>query len=291
MSERIVGSNGLQIWTESFGDPNDSPLLLIAGASAQAIFWANDFCSQLVSGRRFVIRYDSRDTGQSDSVDFALTPYTVSDLADDAVAILDSYDISAAHVVGVSGGGLTCQALALDHRDRVVTISALISSLLGTGSSEAANGGYGELPPPSPGFLEELQEFVGEVPDNREAFIEWSLRKYQLISGSLEAFDQNSKAAQAELEFQRARNLQAMNNHALAFAASSATTRSSLRNLDIPTLVVHGTEDPLLPYAHGEALAETIPGAKLLAIEKMGHDLPRAAWSQVIPAILEHTSD
>ena len=290
MTERIVKSNGLDIWTESFGDPRDTALLLIAGASAQAIFWDDEFCRQLVLGRRFVIRYDNRDTGQSDSVDFNLNPYTTSDLAEDAVAVLDAYDVLAAHVVGVSGGGLICQALALEHRDRIITISALISSLLGTGSSEAANGGYGELPPPSLDFLEELQDFVGEVPTDRQNFVDWTLRKYRLIAGSLEAFDEDSKKAQAELEFERARNLQAMNNHALAFAASSATPISSLRRLKIPTLVIHGTEDRLLPYAHGEAIAETIPGAKLLTIEKMGHDLPQAAWPKVISAILEHTS-
>ena len=290
MTERIVKSNGLEIWAESFGDPQDTALLLIAGASAQAIFWADEFCRQLVLGGRFVIRYDNRDTGQSDSVDFNLNPYTTLDLAEDAVAVLDAHDVLAAHVVGVSGGGLICQALALEHRDRLITISALISSLLGTGSSEAANGGYGELPPPSLDFLEELQDFVGEVPSDRQDFINWTLRKYRLIAGSLEAFDEDSKKAQAELEFERARNLQAMNNHPLAFAAASATPISSLRRLKIPTLVIHGTEDRLLPFAHGEAIAQTIPGAKLLAIEKMGHDLPQAAWPKVISAILEHTS-
>ena len=291
MPEKIVRSGLLRIWTESFGDPNDPAVLLIAGASAQAVFWADEFCCQLVAGGRFVIRYDSRDTGLSDSVDFAESPYTVNDLAADAVSVLDAYDIPEAHAVGVSGGGLVCQALALDHRDRVITISALLSSLLGTGSIDNPNGGYGDLPSPSPAFLEKLSEFFGKIPADRKSFIEWSLKKYRLISGSLEPFDQKAGTVQAGLEFDRARNLSSMNNHALAFAASPKTPISRLNDLDIKTLVVHGTEDPLLPYGHGEALSQTIPGAHMMTIEKMGHDLPRAAWSLVISAVLEHTSD
>ena len=229
MPEKIVRSGLLRIWTESFGDPNDPAVLLIAGASAQAVFWADEFCCQLVAGGRFVIRYDSRDTGLSDSVDFAESPYTVNDLAADAVSVLDAYDIPEAHAVGVSGGGLICQALALDHRDRVITVSALLSSLLGTGSIDNPNGGYGDLPSPSPAFLEKLSEFFGKIPADRKSFIEWSLKKYRLISGSLEPFDQKAGTVQAGLEFDRARNLSSMNNHALAFAASPKPKRFSRR--------------------------------------------------------------
>lgn len=289
-SELPVKSNGLHIWTESFGNHLHAPILLIAGAGAQSIFWEDEFCQRLAESERFVVRFDNRDTGLSDSVDFESSPYTINDMAADAIAILDAYDLTAAHMVGASGGGLICQVLALEHRRRVLTISALISSPLGTGSNELMNSGYGDLPPPTTEFLEQLQDFVGEVPEDRDAFIDWTLRKYEAISGSLEVFDKKAKAERAELEFARARNLQAMNNHALAVNISPASGRALLGGLDVPTLVVHGTEDPLLPYAHGRAIAETIPGAKLLTIEKMGHDLPRPAWSQIIKAILQHTT-
>ena len=289
-SELPVKSNGLHIWTESFGNHLHAPILLIAGAGAQSIFWEDEFCQRLAESERFVVRFDNRDTGLSDSVDFESFPYTINDMAADAIAILDAYDLTAAHMVGASGGGLICQVLALEHRRRVLTISALISSPLGTGSNELMNAGYGDLPPPTTEFLEQLQDFVGEVPEDRDAFIDWTLRKYEAISGSLEVFDKKAKAERAELEFARARNLQAMNNHALAVNISPVSGRALLGGLDVPTLVVHGTEDPLLPYAHGRAIAETIPGAKLLTIEKMGHDLPRPAWSQIIKAILQHTT-
>lgn len=289
-SELPVKSNGLHIWTESFGNHLHAPILLIAGAGAQSIFWEDEFCQRLAESERFVVRFDNRDTGLSDSVDFESSPYTINDMAADAIAILDAYDLTAAHMVGASGGGLICQVLALEHRRRVLTISALISSPLGTGSNELPNSGYGDLPPPTTEFLEQLQDFVGEVPEDRDAFIDWTLRKYEAISGSLEVFDKKAKAERAELEFARARNLQAMNNHALAVNISPVSGRALLGGLDVPTLVVHGTEDPLLPYAHGRAIAETIPGAKLLTIEKMGHDLPRPAWSQIIKAILQHTT-
>ena len=289
-SELPVKSNGLHIWTESFGNHLHAPILLIAGAGAQSIFWEDEFCQRLAESERFVVRFDNRDTGLSDSVDFESSPYTINDMAADAIAILDAYDLTAAHMVGASGGGLICQVLALEHRRRVLTISALISSPLGTGSNELMNSGYGDLPPPTTEFLEQLQDFVGEVPEDRDAFIDWTLRKYEAISGSLEVFDKKAKAERAELEFARARNLQAMNNHALAVNISPVSGRALLGGLDVPTLVVHGTEDPLLPYAHGRAIAETIPGAELLTIEKMGHDLPRPAWSQIIKAILQHTT-
>jgi len=289
-SELPVKSNGLHIWTESFGNHLHAPILLIAGAGAQSIFWEDEFCQRLAESERFVVRFDNRDTGLSDSVDFESSPYTINDMAADAIAILDAYGLPAAHMVGASGGGLICQVLALEHRTRVLTISALISSPLGTGSNELPNSGYGDLPPPTTEFLEQLQDFVGEVPEDRDAFIDWTLRKYEAISGSLEVFDKKAKAERAELEFARARNLQAMNNHALAVNISPVSDRALLGGLDVPTLVVHGTEDPLLPYAHGRAIAETIPGAELLTIEKMGHDLPRPAWSQIIKAILQHTT-
>ena len=289
-SELPVKSNGLHIWTESFGNHLHAPILLIAGAGAQSIFWEDEFCQRLAESERFVVRFDNRDTGLSDSVDFESSPYTINDMAADAIAILDAYGLPAAHMVGASGGGLICQVLALEHRTRVLTISALISSPLGTGSNELPNSGYGDLPPPTTEFLEQLQDFVGEVPEDRDAFIDWTLRKYEAISGSLEVFDKKAKAERAELEFARARNLQAMNNHVLAVNISPVSGRALLGGLDVPTLVVHGTEDPLLPYAHGRAIAETIPGAKLLTIEKMGHDLPRPAWSQIIKAILQHTT-
>jgi len=266
-SELPVKSNGLHIWTESFGNHLHAPILLIAGAGAQSIFWEDEFCQRLAENERFVVRFDNRDTGLSDSVDFESSPYTINDMAADAIAILDAYGLPAAHMVGASGGGLICQVLALEHRTRVLTISALISSPLGTGSNELPNSGYGDLPPPTTEFLEQLQDFVGEVPEDRGAFIDWTLRKYEAISGSLEVFDKKAKAKLAELEFARARNLQAMNNHALAVNISPVSGRALLGGLDVPTLVVHGTEDPLLPYAHGRAIAETIPGAKLLTIE------------------------
>ena len=289
-SELAVEANGLHIWTESFGNHLHTPILLIAGAGAQSIFWEDEFCQRLAESERFVVRFDNRDTGLSDCVDFESSPYTINDMAVDAVSILDAYDLTAAHMVGASGGGLICQVLALDHRRRVLTISALISSPLGTGSNGLPNSGYGDLPPPTTEFLEQLQDFVGEVPEDRDAFIDWTLRKYEAISGSLEVFDKKAKAERAELEFARARNLQAMNNHALEVNISPVSGRALLGGLDVPTLVVHGTEDPLLPYAHGRAIAETIPGAELLTIEKMGHDLPRPAWSQIINAIILHTT-
>jgi Predicted hydrolases or acyltransferases (alpha/beta hydrolase superfamily) len=117
-SELPVKSNGLHFWTESFGTHLPAPILLIAGAGAQSIFWEDEFCQRLAESERFVLRFDNRDPGLSDSVDFDSSPYTINDLAADAIALLDAYDLAAAHMVGASGGGLICQVLALEHRRR-----------------------------------------------------------------------------------------------------------------------------------------------------------------------------
>ena len=291
MTERMITANGIDIWTESFGAPRDIPLLLVMGASLQGIYWEDDFCRQLVDGGRFVIRYDNRDTGRSSCFDFAKQPYTIRDMATDALGILDAYGIDAAHIAGMSMGGMIGQTLAIEHRQRVKTLTSMMSTpISGTGSDELGGGGGTGLPPPTAEFIAKIQSFIGAVPQDRAGRIEWSINRFSVQAGSLVPFDREGQRRIATLEVDRARNFEAMNNHALAVAASKPTDRRPLlHQLDIPALVIHGTEDQILRYEHGVATAEAISGAKLLTIDKMGHELPRAVWPQVIGAILELT--
>lgn len=135
MTERIIEANGITIWTESFGDPTDAPLLLIMGATAQGIYWPDDFCQALVEQSRFVIRYDNRDTGQSTCFDFATNPYTLDDLAADAIAVLDAYGIEQADIAGASMGGMITQTLMIQAPERVRSATLIMSSPLSGGGA------------------------------------------------------------------------------------------------------------------------------------------------------------
>src|SRR2546423_177171 len=130
MSERVVEANGIEIWTEDFGEPADPTVLLIMGASAQGIMWPEELCERLVEGGRHVIRYDNRDTGQSTCADFSQKTYTVKDMADDAVGVLDAYGVDRADVVGASMGGMIAQTVALEHPERVRSLTSIMSTPL-----------------------------------------------------------------------------------------------------------------------------------------------------------------
>lgn len=290
MSERKVKANGIEIWTEDFGLPGDPPILLVMGASAQGIFWDERFCQQLVAGPRHVIRYDNRDTGQSTCFDFEKDPYTLSDLAADAVGVLDAYGLDSAHLVGASMGGMIGQAVAIEYPSRIRTLTSIMSTPAGGAVAASTQGEQVEtdLPPPRPEVIEAGMEAVANPPKTREERIEARLKLFKLLSGTLQEYDEERGRQLFTREYDRARNYEAANNHTLAIS-SAPDRREALRTVSVPTLVIHGTEDPILPYEHGVATAEAIPGAELLTIEKMGHDLPESAWPRVVEAILRHT--
>lgn len=286
MAEQIVRANGIDICTEAFGDPGDAPLLLIMGASAQGIYWEDEFVERLVAQRRHVIRYDNRDTGRSTCFDFAAAPYDLHDLAADAVGVLDALDIERADVAGASMGGMIVQALAIHHRARVRSATIIMSSPL-AGGGEQPEFGAADLPGPDPEWMAETLALQGQPLTTREEKIAMRVELFGRLAGSASAFDAERQRALAEREFDRARNFEAMNNHALAIGASKPTDRRPLlRKLDVPTLVVHGTEDPILPLPHGVALAETIPGARLLTLEGAGHDMPDRYLDDIVSAMM-----
>jgi pimeloyl-ACP methyl ester carboxylesterase len=287
MTERTLSANGIEIWTEDFGKPSDPPVLLIMGASAQGIYWTRDFVDALVNRGRYVIRYDNRDVGQSSCFDFAEAPYTLDDMALDAVGVLDGYGLDSAHVVGASMGGMIVQTLAIKHRPRIRTATIIMSSPLSGGGGDAPELASGDLPGPAPEFMEKLMALSMAPADTREGRIEQRIKVFELLAGSAEPFDRKRQREIATREVDRARNFAAMNNHSLAIAMSTpADRRSQLARIDVPTLVVHGTEDPILPYAHGKALADTIPGAQLFTMDRAGHDMPTIYLNELIDRIV-----
>ena len=280
MAERAIEANGVELCTEPFGDPADPPILLVMGTGASMLWWPEAFCRMLVDRGRFVIRYDHRDTGRSVVYEPGRPEYTGADLVADAVGVLDAYDLPAAHLVGVSAGGGIAQELALGFADRVLSL-VLVSTSSALPSPRA-------LPPPT----EEFMRFVttAEVDwGDQDSVIEYLTSYQRLLAGGRRQFDEADARELVRRDVERARNPAAAQNHDAL--TDGETPHEPLSSISVPTLVVHGTADPMFPLEHGEALAEEIPGARLLALEGAGHGIDRADWATVVDAIVEHTGE
>jgi pimeloyl-ACP methyl ester carboxylesterase len=287
--ERIVHVNGVDLCVETFGDPGDPAVLLISGASASMDWWEEEFCARLAAGPRHVIRYDHRDTGRSVSYPRGAPPYTGHDLVDDAAGLIDMFGTGRAHVVGISMGGGLAQYLAGGSPDRVASLT-LIST------SPALPGGPGDLPPPA----EDLRAYYASGPPppdwaDRAAVIDYLVEDQRRHAGS--GFDEAHVRKLAARVVDRTADIAAsMINHALLNEnedphAADRPPLPEIAELAMPTLVIHGTADPLLPYEHGEALASALPGARLLPLQGVGHETPpRAMWDKVVLALLRHTA-
>jgi pimeloyl-ACP methyl ester carboxylesterase len=277
--EQIVQANGVQLCAQSFGDPADPAILLIMGSSAPMDWWEDEFCEQLASGHRFVIRYDQRDTGRAVSYPAGAPPYTMRDLAADAVGVLDAYEVTRAQVVGMSMGGAVAQLMALDHPARVTSLV-----LIATSGAEP-----GPADPDLPGMSQETgaRFAAAEAPDwsDRAAVIDYLTHLARVSASPARPFEDAQFRELAGRVFDRTTDMAASmtNHHAMK---GTERWRERLADLDVPTLVVHGTDDPVVPYGNGVALSRDIPGAKLLTLEQTGHELPRATWDAVVPALL-----
>jgi pimeloyl-ACP methyl ester carboxylesterase len=280
-NRRLVRANGVDLCVETFGDPASPAILLIGGAASSMDWWEDELCERLASGPRFVIRYDLRDTGQSVTYEPGAPEYTGLDLVSDAVGLLDALGIARAHVVGTSMGGGIAQRLALDHADRVASLILMSTSP-----------GDPDLPPMSD---ELAAAFADPTPppdwSDRAAVVDHVVEDLRAYEGSL-PFDEERKRALAARIVDRTLNIEStMTNHWI-LEGGGEPVRPRLGEIRAPTLVLHGTEDPLFPLAHGEALAERIPGARLLPLEGMGHQFPpQPVWDQVVAAILAHTAE
>jgi pimeloyl-ACP methyl ester carboxylesterase len=278
MAERLIEANGVELCTEAFGDPRDPPILLIMGIGASMLWWEKGFCRMLADGGRFLIRYDHRDTGRSITYEPGRPGYTGDDLVADATGVLDAYEIPAAHLVGVSAGGAFAQLLALDHPDRVLSL-VLIST------SPALPVGR-ELPPPT----EEFGRFVSTSTvdwSDPDSVIDYQV-DYSRVLGGARPFDEGAVRDLVRRDIERARDFASLQNHDAI--PDGDRRHQPLSSIAAPTLIVHGTADPMFPVEHGEALAEEIPGARLLALEGAGHGVNRADWETIARAILEHTA-
>lgn len=275
MSEQLRSVDGIELCVESFGHPNDPAILLVMGATASMIWWETDFCQRLADRGHFVIRYDNRDVGRSTTYEVGSPGYTFEDMADDAVRVLDSFAIKRAHIVGMSMGGLLTQILALRHSDRVLSVSLVMTS---------------NFAPDLPPMEERVVEFFSNAGNidwaDEQAVVTSAVEKWNILKGSKHPFDPEKVEKLAREEFLRARNIASMNNHAFVTGAETYVVRT--HEIPQPTLVIHGTEDPIIPYAHGVHLADTIPGATLLTLTGTGHELHEEDWDAMIEAISDH---
>jgi pimeloyl-ACP methyl ester carboxylesterase len=275
-NEKIVRANGVDLCVGTFGDPANPAILLIHGAAASMFGWEDEFCERLASGSRFVIRYDHRDTGRPVSYEPGAPQYTLRDLVADAVGLIDAFDLGSAHLVGRSMGGAIAMPAALDYPDRVASLT-----LIGTSP------GGSDLPPMSEEFL----AYIGGPPDwsDREAVIDHVIGLLRVFSGDSGHFDETTMRGLVGRDVDRTVNIaSSLTNHFVIDVGESF--RNRLGEISAPTLVVHGAEDPVFPLGHALALEKEIPDARLLALQQTGHELPRAVWDVVVPAILRRTS-
>jgi pimeloyl-ACP methyl ester carboxylesterase len=283
--------DSIEIEYETFGSPDDPTLLLVMGFTAQLIAWDEELCRLLADRGHHVIRFDNRDCGLSthldglsvnpmavlqaklDGADVPAVPYTLSDMSNDAVGLLDALGIESAHVMGASMGGMIAQTIAVEHPDRCRSLISVMSS---PGDPRAGA--------PTP---EALQVLISPPPAERDAYIAaaertsvWASKRYVDVDRLRE------KAAEA---YDRAFHPQGAPRQLAAIYASGDRT-DALAKVELPTLVIHGRDDTLITPDGGSLTAQAIPSASLLLLADMGHDLPRPLWPVLVDAVVSHTT-
>ncbi|GAA2878514.1 alpha/beta hydrolase [Streptosporangium fragile] len=273
-----ASANGIEIAYDTFGSPGGRPLLLIMGLGSQMIHWDEEFCGLLADRGHHVVRFDNRDIGESTHLHEAgvpapggdgQVPYLLDDMADDSAGLLDALGWDAAHVVGVSMGGMIAQSLAIRHPGRVRSLTSIMS----TPSPQAA--------PPTDAAMAAL---MSPPSPDRETAIRRTLATWEVIGSPGYPLDRERLVRIAGLSYDRSYD-PAGTARQLAAIISSGDRAPALKGLRVPALVMHGEDDQLVPLSGGIATAEAIPGARLVTFPGMGHDLPRALWPRFVDEI------
>ncbi|HEX3041842.1 MAG TPA: alpha/beta hydrolase [Solirubrobacterales bacterium] len=274
--EQMAPANGIELCYQEMGDPDGEPLLLVMGLATQMIAWDEEFCGQLSERGFRVVRFDNRDIGRSTKLRSAglpgkldlffgrgTAPYLLRDMAADTFGLMDHLGIESAHLVGASMGGMIVQTAAIKRPERVRSLTSIMST---TGSRRVGHPSYKTF-----GLL------LGNPPREREAAIERVVKTFKLIGSPGYPFDEERIRDLAGRSFDRGHDPAGIARQLHAITASGDRT-PALRQLELPALVIHGKNDLLVNPSGGRATAKAIPGARLLVIDGMGHDLPRALW-------------
>ncbi|SDM60462.1 alpha/beta fold hydrolase [Allokutzneria albata] len=287
----IIEVNNVELWVEEFGDPTHPPVLLVMGSMSQGLLWPDELVGRIAAGGRRVIRYDHRDTGRSSALDFDARPYTWADIRDDIVGLLDALGIDRVHLVGHSAGGLLGQWVALEHPERIASLTAIGSSPLGGHEGHVVTRALTGQPQ-EPGSLPEPKEefvklFTSPPPEDP---IDFQIELARVLHGSVLPFDADAQRELEERLRDRDRDPATVANHQRAWAADpDFEPEGRLGEITAPTLVIEGSEEPVKP-GHGRLIAKEIPGAEYLEIEGMGHTLPPEVHAELAAAVLAHTA-
>lgn len=273
----MIRTNGVELCTESFGKSHDTPIILIMGATASMIWWDSDFCQQLSQQGFYVIRYDNRDVGQSTTYAPGEPPYSVLDMANDLLGVMDAYKLKSAHLVGMSLGGMIAQLVAIQYPKRVETLTLISTSVWDD---------IPELPQIDPKVLEYHASAASLNWESRSEVIDYMVGGWRILNGSRHPFDEKRITLLAETEFARANNLLSMFNHSLLKGGEEFYGKSQA--IKASTLIIHGSEDPVLPFAHALEICKTIPHSKLVEIRDGGHQIHPMDYDLVVDTIVHH---
>jgi pimeloyl-ACP methyl ester carboxylesterase len=289
MPEEIARVGDVELAYETFGERSRPALLLVMGLGTQMLGWRAAFCEQLAGRGFFVIRYDNRDVGRSTKFSSHRPPtaaqllrrdgkaaaYTIADMADDGAGLLDCLGVGAAHVVGASMGGMIAQTIAFRHAERVLSLVSIMSNTGARWSGQPSLSLYGTL--------------LRRAPRDREGYIAHQMKVFAKTGSPGFPRDEADLREMATMSFERGHDPAGSGRQLAAIIASADRTRE-LATIRVPTLVIHGDKDKLVAPSGGRATAKAIPGARLMTIEGMGHDLPRPVWPRIIDAIAENAA-
>ena len=283
-----INANGINLEYDTFGYESNRPLLLVMGLGAQMIHWDEDFCNMLAETGHFVIRYDNRDIGLSEKMgQFSIpdmaqmmadflegetpeVPYTLDDMAADGMSLLDALDIERAHICGASMGGMIVQAMAINHGDRIKSMTSIMSST-----------GNPDLPPASP---EAQAALATTSEENEAAVVQRAIEMNGVLGSPGFEFDIERATRKAIAAFDRSFYPAGIARQMAAIAAHG-DRREKLNQISVPTLIIHGTDDCLVPVEGGIDTHENIRNSELMLIEGMGHDLPVGAWKRIVEGV------
>jgi len=288
-----ANANGIHIEYDTFGKSSHPALLLIIGLGSQLIHWQDEFCQQIADNGFYVIRYDNRDSGLSTKFEglsseeimekiMALfsdqkvsVPYTIEDMSSDAVGLLDEIKIEKAHICGMSMGGYIAQTFAINNPSRTISLTSIYSHC----------GNRSEFLPSQ----EAMEAMMKPIPKNRDGFIEYMVDFFKLIYGTGLPFDEEFHTKIAAQAFDRSFCPEGTGRQYLAIMVQKDRT-DELGKLKIPSLIIHGDEDPLVPFAGGKATAEAIPDAAFMVVKGMGHVIPNlnVYWGDIKDAMISH---